>query len=231
MKKRDNQKMNMYNTVLNICKEQQAAWVNIPSFASAIADLEAQLAELNHTHSLRSTSTAGVSATKQAIKLELVDHMYILCKALSLKGLELHDLALDLRNRIALSKLKTISANDLLHRMEILEADLAVHGSSLESYGISAQYINETLTLVTNTREILFTPRLAIISRKGLTASLKEQTKRIDALIKNQLDTLILSFKAVLPSFYNAYQNARIVIDYGHSPDGGGLERDDGTVH
>lgn len=230
MNKRDNQKMNMYNAVLNICRQQQTAWETIPGFVSAVADLEARLLELNHTYALRLSATTGVSVAKNELKTELAEHLYILGKALSLKGLEINDRELDLRNRISLSRLKTLPANSLLHLIEAMQTDIEIHGESLAAYGITASFIDETESLMAQTSNVLFKPRMAIITRKGLTKAVKNQTCYIDKLIKSQLDTFILSFKTALPAFYNAYFNARIIIDYGHGSGGGVNERDDGAL-
>jgi hypothetical protein len=228
MKKRDNQKMNMYAAVLQTCRAQQTIWENISGFVSAVDELESRLAGLYQTHQEQSTITMGVGMSKTAFRQELIDHFYVISKALSLKGLMINDNGLYIRNKTSLSGWKILSSNGMLNKTESVKADLELHSEGLGEYGITSEFIAETQTLIASISEMLFKPRMAVISRKDLTQKVKEQGQRIDWILNQQLDTLILIFKNSVPAFFNKYQSARMIIETSHGTKTP-LEPDDGN--
>lgn len=216
MRKKDNQKMSMYAAVLQTCKDHQTAWENIPGFYSAVMELENKLSELHELHTTQEGMLAGVSSFKAAFKADLCEHLFVISKALRVKGVLTNDHGLVYRNKVSLSGLKNITANALLHRINAVREDLAIHGASLFEYGVTGEFIAEIQMLMNEAPVKLFQTRVAIVSRKEVTESLKERIRKMDQLISEQLDAFILNFKGSAPSFYKRYFNARIVIDYGH---------------
>ncbi len=222
--------MTMYASVLQICKDEHTAWENIPVFTAAVAELESELAILHQAHAEYDVAIAGVSESKNELKAELIEHIYVIAKALSLKGTMMNDKALQIRNKGSLTSWNRLPANALLHRITALQADLELHGAALAELGITSEFIAETQVLIGEVSNVLFAPRIAIIHRKEITELVRKQTRRIDQLLNEKMDILILSFKESLPSFYSSYQSARMIIDYGSHGPKGPAERDDGKV-
>jgi hypothetical protein len=50
---------------------------------------------------------------------------------------------------------------------------------------------------------------------KSATTAIGGLFKDTDAILKNKLDKLILSFRITNPDFYTNYLNARIIVDLG----------------
>lgn len=229
MNKKNNQKMNMYAAVLQTCKEHQAAWETIPGFNAAVSELESKLSELHEMHTKHDGILAGVSAVKASFRADLCEHLFVITKALRVKGVLTNDQGLMSRNKITLSGLNGLSANALLHRVTSIANDLTLHGASLSEYGITGESIAETQVLMEEAQVKLFQTRLAIVTRKEMTQSLTEKIRIADRLIAEQLDAFIANFKSSMPSFYKRYFNARMIINYGHGsktppqPDDGSL--------
>lgn len=233
MNKKDNQKMNMYAAVLQTCRAQQSAWEQIPTFVNAVNALENKLNELHHTHVEQVKATIGAlgsSAGKKALREELTVRLYVISKALSLKGLITKDHNLQISYKTSASGWKSLPGNALMHKTEQMMLDLEIHGESLIEYGVAAEYISETQALFASMNTVLFEPRVAIVNKKQLTQKVKEQRQGIDQLLKEQLDILILPFKSSLPVFFNKYRGARVIIDSNHGtktppePDDGSSE-------
>jgi hypothetical protein len=206
----------MYAAVLQTCKAQQSYWENIPGFAAAVNELEQRLAVLHQTHTEQSTAAVGAGLNKQLFRDSLTDHLYIISKALSLRGLMLNDYSLYLRNKASLSDWRKLSDNALIHKADGLMLDLEAHAATLGEYGITPAFVAETHALMATITEIIIKPRMAILSKKGLTQRAREERERIDRLLKEQLDTMILVFKSSLPAFFNQYSSSRMIIDTGH---------------
>jgi hypothetical protein len=50
---------------------------------------------------------------------------------------------------------------------------------------------------------------------KSATTAIGGLFKDVDAILKNKLDKLVLSFRVTNPDFYTNYLNARIIVDLG----------------
>ena len=98
----------MYAAVLQTCRAQQSNWESIPGFVTAVDELEQRLAVLHQIHTEHSTATVGVGMSKKAFIHTLTDHLYLIAKALSLKGLTSDDQGLYLRNKVNLIRMEEI---------------------------------------------------------------------------------------------------------------------------
>jgi hypothetical protein len=57
-------------------------------------------------------------------------------------------------------------------------------------------------------------PRVATAVAKVSTGNISEVFTSLDKLLKDEIDELMLPFQFSQPDFYNAYKNARIIINY-----------------
>lgn len=56
--------------------------------------------------------------------------------------------------------------------------------------------------------------RVASTVSKVSTLNIGDEFNAIDKLLKDEIDSLMLPFQFTHPDFYNAYKNARIIVDY-----------------
>ena len=67
--------------------------------------------------------------------------------------------------------------------------------------------------LLTDFEELLPQPQLAIGSAKGVGQAIDAALDRIEGILNNGMDNLMLKFEDTNPDFYRDYTNARLVID------------------
>ncbi len=203
----------MYQASLDVCRINASIWSGIPVFANAVNELESQLIELRTRIQTQASATKGVSKTKNLKVAELHERILVLHKSLFSYAKQLNDESLAERNRKSLSDLKKLSSVRLTANCEQLKLDLDVHGSNLDSYGLNDAYRSESIELITATLSVMNSPRMAIISRKTITAEISETMKRIERIVSERIDTLMFQFKASNSNFYQSYKAARIIID------------------
>ncbi len=213
MTKKIENRLNMYQASLDVCRNYPSVWSEIPVFANAVNDLESLLLVLRSKIQTQSNVTSGVSKTKNLKVADLHERILVLHKALFSYAKQAQDENLATRNRKSLSDLKKLSTVRLSTNCEQLREDLQVFGANLAPYGLSDAYISESLELISATLNVLNSPRIAIISRKTTTLEIADEMKTIEKLVKERLDTLIFQFKASNTNFYRSYRNARIIID------------------
>ena len=85
----------------------------------------------------------------------------------------------------------------------------------LDIYGVVQADIDELETLIDNYSINAENPRQAITNRARATSELKENFKKADKILKEQLDKLMLQFKEKSYAFHKQFQNVRMIIDLG----------------
>ena len=111
------------------------------------------------------------------------------------------------------SKLKTMRDDLLGSRANSIHVFATANAAALIPAGVTAAQLtalnNQKNTWLANTQR----PRQLKAVAKGHTVNLLAQIKTIDALLKEQLDKLMLPFKATNPSFYADYTANRVIHD------------------
>jgi hypothetical protein len=218
MKKATRQKLSMYKAVLEVCKTHETDWAEIAGFVAAVNNLETAISIMDSKAQLQASKTVGVMANKIDKIEAAIELLMILHGALEMHGSEIGDAELRLRNKKTLTALKRLDNTRLNVQFNQIIGDLALYGNALTPYGITPEFVTESLVLIEEARISLSRPRMAIIERKGYTNSLDIQTVAIDDIIKLRLDKMMRLFKKTQPEFFDLYSNARMVIDLGSRP-------------
>jgi hypothetical protein len=78
------------------------------------------------------------------------------------------------------------------------------------------EMITELTPVLESIDELNISTRQAIMNRKSVTKSITDLERSIDDLLQDEMDDMLLVFKASQPDFFDAFRNARMIIDYGH---------------
>jgi hypothetical protein len=73
-------------------------------------------------------------------------------------------------------------------------------------------------TTLSNFKASIPQKRMATGTSKVSTGNINETFKTIDALLKNEMDDLLMPFQFTQPDFYNEYLSARSIVDTGRRP-------------
>lgn len=223
MKKSTANKLNMYGSVLSVLNDHQTNWQGIPAFVSAKEAFETKLNLLRVRVTEQLSATTGVAIDKRLRIADLRERMLPVQHALFLLGRATGDVLLRERNNLTKTDLDELRLNQLAARCAELKQDMDTYGTQLSAYGVTTQALDELIPLLETVSEVNNSTRKAIIKRKGITKSIKDLEYELNELLRVELDRLILVFKQSHPAFFEAYNSARITIDYGNK----GIRGDD----
>ncbi|AEA42334.1 hypothetical protein [Fluviicola taffensis] len=212
MKKTTLSHMAMYQNVLAVVKDHQSSWSGIPGIVTVVDQFESMLNNLGSKMTLQSKITQGITLEKQAFIHELIEQMSLLKKGLFLYATQTNNLDLRARHKEAISTLKRLTEGRLQFETAKLLEDLQIHGSSLDTVGISSSDIQVFQNKVALLEERKNSVRQAIIERTIETKGIYELEKKLNDLLINQLDRFISFFQSTNNTFFATYKAARRII-------------------
>lgn len=215
MRKKIENRLNMYQSVISVCNDHVSVWEGIPGFVEAFTAFKNTYETVNVTAQQQASKTVGVSAGKYGKLNTLIDSIIVVHGTLKLHGTVINDTSLIARNKLNASLLKSLSMQQLLIHLDTLIVDINNHGTFLGVYGVDEATLDATLGAIDEARNVMNSPRKAIIERKLQTKMLEQFVKEMDDLLKTNLDTLVRVHKKSNPTFFDLYWNARVIIDSG----------------
>jgi len=176
--------------------------------------LKAGQATINQNRQVQEADSSGLTKNKSELRSEL-NRLILLFAA----GLKAH--ATSTKN----SELKTkanYKAYDLQKTADSVLADIGrlLHEtalpirSDLAKYAVTEPDFQKMEQLLDEFRLAIPKRRVAINISKVSTGNIDGVFKAQDKLLKEQVDALMEPFRFSQPDFYNAYRNARSVVDY-----------------
>lgn len=215
MRKKIENRLNMYQSVIKVCNDHVSVWEGIPGFVDAFTAFKNTYETVGVTAQQQASKTVGVSAGKYGKLNTLIDSIIVVHGTLKLHGKVINDPSLIARNKVNASLLKSMSMQQLLIHLDTLVADITNFGTSLGVYGVDEGTLEAALGTIDEARNVMNSPRNAIIERKLQTQRLDQYVKEMDDLLKFTLDTLVRVHKKSNPAFFDLYWNARVIIDSG----------------
>ncbi|WP_294674790.1 hypothetical protein [uncultured Fluviicola sp.] len=224
MKKSTLNKRSMFGSVHTVLEENQPIWINVPAFATAVAQFENKLTILDTKLSEQSTATTGVTLEKQALIRELFDEMVLAHQALYLFGKDSENTALRERNKVSRSKLNRLTIGKAKVHANDLKNDLLAQGPALDAYGITPAFVSALIAKIDQLPDMIESTRMALLRRKGITKAINEVQSKITEILRDRMDRLIKIFRKDHPDFVLIYQHARTVLPHSSR------DRDNGTT-
>lgn len=215
MKKLTQQKLAMYKTVQSIVSANAPIWEGVPRFVSMYNTFNERVELLEQSGIRQLNSTVGVSSTLKQLRMNAVEKTAVIANALYVLARDTDNTILRFQTKISLSELKYGSRSQCIHLMETVLYLADEHVSDLEPYGVTIEMVLE-LNEVFDQLKIAFTrPRTAIIDRMNVTKEILDLESELDILLSEGLDRLMRLFITTNRPFFDAYFNARSVINYG----------------
>jgi hypothetical protein len=220
-------KLAMYKSLKTILTSNQASWSALPAFASAVQTFGVRLTALEQSMYQQNLALIGVSAVRDAKKYIVAEKAYAMSSAMVAYAVVNNNVELINQMKIAKYKIESAPRDLILVLVDrILERGTALV-NLLGDYGVDQASIDELQTLRDELDVQMNAPRNAIIDRKGQTSRIKSLVKELDAIIKFQLDKLMVILKEEHPDFFVAYSNARLVVDHRNRTMGNAEREDD----
>lgn len=198
-----------------------------------VNELDSNLSLLRDQLTQQNSITQGVTAAKNQRIMALREEVVVLQRALYLHGKASNNSLLQARNALSKTKLYLLNIAELMVRCNALKSDLETYGPNLGDYGIQTSAIAAVISEIDALNEVQNSARIAILKRKSVTSEIEATERKLNSLLKEELDTLVLVYKRSNEAFYQAYYNARSVPQTNKPDnvrDGENNERDDGNL-
>lgn len=231
MNSRQENKLSMYLGEKKILTDYNATWVAIPGFATVVSTFFSKITLIQTTENRQQRTTKGVSTDKKNKKLELIDKMLVVAGGIMSFANDTDDNELFELVNFTKSELEHIGDTLLLDRANLVLTAGNTHAADILPKGITAVILGDLQTLITEYETLVVAPRDLIVDKKTATEQLVVLFSDTDDLLKNNLDRLMMQFKATNDDFFRKYFNGREIIDLGtqHTRLGGVITDSEGN--
>lgn len=208
-------KRSMYIAVQNVCNENSDVWSAMPAFTTAFNEFETILAQIDAQSQIQKGSTTGITQNKQKEEDEMIQATVEIAAAVYAYASKVGDN--ELRDKVnyspsALGELRDTVLKDVCQSIHD-EANNVI--TQLADYGKTPQDLTQLQSEIDDFTAIIAKPRTAIGTRATATTRLVELFSQADAILKNQIDKLMVTYQNSRAEFYNKYQNSRTIVDLG----------------
>lgn len=215
MQKRLANKLTMYQSILKLLNANKDAWESVVVLVEIVGNFETLLGEIEHCRQVIDDNKKGMTVQKAVWQQQLIELIYQVASALYVMATRAGDPVL--AEKVNYTETDLLKTRD--HQLVTLctgIAELATrHLSNLASFGITDSELEELQLVIQQFSESLPIMRVSVSERKATNEKLKELFVQTDALLKNQLDRLMIRYKQTQPGFYSSYKTSRHVINYG----------------
>jgi hypothetical protein len=213
MDARQNAKSKMYRATEQHCDENTEITKNMPAFVAAFNSLKAIITEITATTQKTSVVLKGIVTDKNASRLSLAtkasDIGGMIFAFASAKG----NNTLKQEVNFSLSKLLNVGEESFISRCQTIHAKGVENIAMLPDYGITNQTLSDLQSAIDEYVAKSPNARTAKSNRKTMNANLTALFKQADTVLKEQMDKLIVAFRADHPDFVKTYEANRIIID------------------
>lgn len=228
MTDRQENKLSMYATVIEVCNANNAVWSGLPAFANALTNFSNTVDAISNTRITQETILTGIAQDKAALREAMARLAERVGNAVVAYASVTNNNAL--RNKVSYSYSELIRGRDTISadRCRVIYTEATAIVGDLADYGVDAALLTELDAAIVAYTQIITSPRAALTTRKTSTAELKNLFKQADEVLKNQMDTLAKMFRDTAPTFYSNYLNARIIVDLRGGSSGSSDTEEDG---
>jgi hypothetical protein len=217
----ENNKYRMYLSTEKTLDESETLWAGVPALVLAKTTLSTNIAAIGDYNTQLLSDGTGQTLIKNQNRDNLEDGVLKLSG-----GLVAHFTAegqVAMRKDVTFKPYQVNRAKDIeLYNMAHLLVKIALPvKTQLEKYYIFEADIVELDALHTAFLKSIPGKRDSVGSGTAARLAMRLLFKETDVLIKDQLDNLMVIYRAAKPEFYSKYGTARVIVDLGHGKKAG----------
>jgi hypothetical protein len=215
MTNRQNAKLNMAQRISDTLVDYEGIFSGITPVKNAVSEFQQIVAEIRSVATEQFAVKVPVSTQeKHSAESKMIDASVRVANVLYVVGFETDNK--ELINLLGLndSSFCSLADNAKLTLAQHLYELSQKHSVELEPYGYDEQKIDKIGQMIVDYQNLIAKPMNAITVRKQKTGNLKELYVRMDSVLYDKLDKLILLFKSSHPDFYGEYRTSRNFIDF-----------------
>ena len=214
MNKRQLNKWRMFGSVVTVLDENSALVSSLNDLAKAKERFNTGLVTINQNRQVQEAKTAGLTKDKTELRNDLIPVILQVSSALKAYAVTVSNNELMVKCDYAESDLIR-SSDPILADIGNLILGLATPlKEELSKFFVSETELNKLDRLLTAFKSAIPKRRVASSTSKVSTVNIREVFNAQDLLLKEQIDVLMQPFRFTQPDFYNAYRNARLIVDY-----------------
>lgn len=203
----------MYQTVQQSV-EASTSWNGLTAFESAYTAFSAKMLLLEELAQQQVLALKGVKPVKTAKREKLAKKAAEVVAALKAFASATDNPGLIGMLNFRISKFQHGAAQLSLQLIGMVIEQATIHLNDLGAFGVDQAKINEVITLRDEFVAVLNSPRTAIVDRKVITLKIDELVNEIDAILKDQMDNLVVLLDQTDHAFFLNYNAARVIVDH-----------------
>jgi len=215
MQKRLENKLTMLKAVLSFLKQNHSMWENSPVMVELVNKLEVLIGEIESIRLVIDSDITGITAEKMAQQVALIDKSYELSSILYAMASSTENRILQGKVDYSETELQKTRGGDLISISVSIAELVRENLPALMPYSLTEADVIKLEELIDNYTENLPTHRVSVAERKSAIERLKVAFTKVDILIYEQLDHMMVRYRNTFPDLYATYINARMIVKYG----------------
>jgi hypothetical protein len=215
MNDKQSSKLSMAQRVSDTFAQNAAVFADIAPMKKAVDEFNDVLGDVRSVAVEQSNvNVAVLTQEKRSAEEKMVDVEVQVANALYVIGFENDNKELINLLGLSDSSFYRLQDNAKLVLAQRIYGLAKQYAADLEPYGFDEAKIAEIGQAVDDYHKVIANPMDAITTRKQKTTNLKELFARLDSVLYDKLDKLIVLFKSSHPDFYGEYRTSRNFIDF-----------------
>lgn len=206
-------KLNMYRAVEQHCDDNSSVFASVAGFQTAFTNFKAKIASLIGTEQLSATPLTGIALDKTVSKQDLCQLAADAASMIYAFAVATSNIPLREEVNFPYSKLLGTRDDLLAPRCQGIHDAGVANMPAVKDYGLDVPQLTALQAAITVYAAKTPNPRTAISARKVHKANIRALFVEADAILKNQMDKIVVAFRALSPDFVTGYESNRIIID------------------
>jgi hypothetical protein len=214
MTDKQNAKLNMAQRVSDTLASHSGTYSKISPMVLAATELSANIADIREAETAQDSVSISLSTSeKRDAEGQMVDLCVKASNALYVIGFSTGNKSLLELSGLSPASFYRLEDNAKLSLANRVYAHAITQVAALADYGYDAAALEDIHTAIEQYQSLIARPMDMINLRKQKTTDLKHLFAKLDSILYDRLDKLIVLFKDSNPDFYGQYRTARNFID------------------
>jgi hypothetical protein len=213
MNKRQSNKLNSYQSVKGVLENNKAIYEPIPIISQSVENFLDVVNEIDDIATKTEMDTTGETSAKIVAKEKLATVASSLAASAAVFAFEHSDVELEASVAYTYSDIRYARDTESLQMASAIEAELLSNEAELVDYMVSPENLAELHTLIAEFED-------AMETKGGVKSGSVAETRKLailfrvaDDMLSKRLDRFVARLKTDHQTFYDAYNNARMIVD------------------
>lgn len=213
MNKRQSNKLNSYQSVKGVLEANLNIYEPISIINQSVESFFSIVNEIDEIATESESDTTGETSAKIVAKEKLATMASSLAASASVFAFEGADIELEAALAYTYSDIRYARDSETLQIASAIEAELLDHQAEVVDYMVSEENLADLHTLIAEFENSLETRGGVKSGSVAVTRRLSILFRVADDMLGKRLDRFVARLKADYPTFYDAYHNARMIVD------------------